>query len=93
MEAVVPARLQSYMSAGRPVLAMIGCGGADIIKESACGYSAPAENAEAFAELVRSVVLPNRNDFENKGYNGREYYLKHFTKEHCMNNLCKIMGI
>ena len=42
LEAVVPARLQSYMSAGRPVLAMIGCGGADIIEESQCGYAVPA---------------------------------------------------
>ena len=93
LEAVVPARLQSYMSAGRPVLAMIGCGGADIIEESACGYSAPAENAEAFAELVRSVVLPDKEAFEKKGGNGREYYLKHFTKSHCIDNLCRIMGI
>lgn len=93
LEAVVPARLQSYMSAGRPVLAMIGCGGADIIEESACGYSAPAENAEAFAELVCSVVLPDKEAFEKRGGNGREYYLKHFTKSHCIDNLCKIMGI
>lgn len=93
LEAVVPARLQSYMSAGRPVLAMIGCGGADIIAEADCGYSAPAENAAAFAELVRNVVLFDKEAFEKKGRNGREYFLKHFTKEHCINNLCEIMGI
>lgn len=93
LEAVVPARLQSYMSAGRPVLAMIGCGGADIIAEADCGYSVPAEDAVAFAELIRNKVLPSREEFENKGSCGREYFLKHFTKEHCIDNLCKIMGI
>lgn len=92
LEAVVPARLQSYMSSGRPVLAMIGQGGADIIAEANCGYSVPAEDAEAFAELIRSVVLPNKEDFEEKGSRGREYFLQHFTKEHCIDNLCEIIG-
>ena len=93
LEAVVPARLQSYMAAGRPVLAMIGCGGADIISESDCGYSVTPDNAPAFAELVRDVVLKNRADFEAKGANGRAYYLKHFTKQHCIDNLCKIIRL
>ena len=93
LEAVVPARLQSYMSSGRPVLAMIGQGGADIIAEADCGYSVPAEDAEAFAKLMRDVVLSNKEDFEKKGAKGREYFLQHFTKEHCIDNLCEIMGI
>jgi glycosyltransferase involved in cell wall biosynthesis len=93
LEAVVPARLQSYMSAGRPVLAMIGCGGADIISEADCGYSVPAEDAVAFADLVRNKVLIYREEFENKGARGRAYFLKYFTKENCIDNLCKIMGI
>ena len=93
LEAVVPARLQSYMAAGRPVLAMIGCGGADIISESDCGYSVTPDNAPAFAELLRDVVLKNRADFEAKGANGRAYYLKHFTKQHCIDNLCNIIRL
>ena len=50
------------------------------------------EDAEAFAKLIRDVVLPNKEDFEKKGAKGREYFLQHFTKEHCINNLCEIIN-
>ena len=56
LEAVVPARLQSYMSAGRPVLAMIGCGGADIIEESQCGYAVPAGDSKALIEVIKNKI-------------------------------------
>ena len=64
LEAVVPARLQSYMSAGRPVLAMIGCGGADIIEESKCGYAVPAGDTAALIKIIKEKVLSNKNAFE-----------------------------
>lgn len=92
LEMVVPARLQSYMSAGRPVLGMMGQGGADIISEADCGYCTPAENAEAFAELIRNKVLPDKKNFELKGQNGKKYFLAHFTKKHCIDNLCTIIS-
>ena len=87
LEAVVPARLQSYMSAGRPVLAMIGCGGADIIKESRCGYSVQPGATESMVSLIKIVVLTDRDSFEKMGQNGREYYQQHYRLNDCIDNL------
>lgn len=87
LEAVVPARLQSYMSAGRPVLAMIGCGGADIIEESKCGYAVPAGDSAALIKVIIENVLQNREDFEKMGQNGRDYYMKNYRLEDCIDNL------
>lgn len=92
LEAVVPARLQSYMSAGRPVLAMIGCGGADIIKESNCGYVVGPGEADAMANLIMEIVLTNKQVFEQMGKNGREYYMQHYRLSDCIDNLEKIIG-
>lgn len=92
LEAVVPARLQSYMSAGRPVLAMIGCGGADIINESQCGYAVPAGDSAAMIKVIKDKVLVNKETFEQMGANGREFYLKNFRLSDCINNLGKIIG-
>ena len=92
LEAVVPARLQSYMSAGRPVLAMIGCGGADIIEESQCGYAVPAGDSTALIEVIKGKVLSNKDAFEKMGENGRDYYMKHFRMDDCINNLEKILN-
>ena len=88
---VVPARVQSYMSAGRPILGMVGSGGADLIAEADCGYSVPAGDAKALAELICNQVLTDKVAFEKKGVNGREFYLANFTKEHCIDNLCNII--
>ena len=92
LEAVVPARLQSYMSAGRPVLAMIGCGGADIIEESRCGYAVPAGDFAALIKVIKEKVLADRDGFEKMGDNGRNYYMRHYRMEDCINNLERIIG-
>lgn len=92
LEAVVPARLQSYMSAGRPVLAMIGCGGADIIEESQCGYAVPAGNSAALIKTIKEKVLTNKAAFEKMGQNGREYYEENYRMDMCIDNLERIIG-
>lgn len=92
LEAVVPARVQSYMSAGRPVLAMIGCGGADIIEESQCGFAVPAGDSKALIEVIKEKVLANKEAFEKMGENGRDYYMKHFRMDDCIDNLEKILN-
>ena len=93
LEAVVPARLQSYMSAGSPVLAMIGCGGADIIEESKCGYAVPAGDTAALIKIIKEKVLSNKNAFEQMGQNGRDYYEKNYRMDMCIDNLEKIIGV
>lgn len=92
LEAVVPARLQSYMSAGRPVLAMIGCGGADIINESQCGYAVPAGDSDALIKIIKEKVLLNKDAFSMMGNNGRHYYEKNYRMDLCIDNLEKIIG-
>ena len=88
---VVPARLQAYMSAGKPVLAMIGDGGADIIEEANCGYAVSAGDYEALANIIRNKVLIDKKAFEALGYNGRLYFEKEFQKDVCIDNLCRIL--
>lgn len=92
LEAVVPARLQSYMSAGRPVLAMIGCGGADIIEESHCGYAVPAGDSKALISVIKEKVMTDKDSFRKMGVNGREYYNKYFRMDKCIDNLEEIIG-
>lgn len=91
LKIVVPARLQSYMSAGKPVLAMIGPGGRDIVEESDCGYAVGGNDYEGLADVIRNKVLTDKAGFAQKGNNGREYFLKYFTKNNCIDNLEKII--
>ena len=81
------------MSAGRPVLAMIGCGGADIIQESKCGYAVPAGDSAALIKIIKENVLTNQTAFEQMGKRGREYYDDNYRMDMCIDNLEKIIGI
>ncbi len=91
LKATVPARLQSYMSAGKPILAMIEGSAADIIKDADCGYAVSAGDYKGLANYIRETVLPNKNSFAEKGKNARIYFLDNFTKGICINNLINIM--
>ena len=89
---VVPARLQSYMSAGRPILAMIDGEAANMVSEANCGFSVGGGDSSALAKLVTEII-PKRNEFELLGVNGRKYYEINFQKDVCISHLCKIIEI
>ncbi|MEI7661403.1 MAG: glycosyltransferase family 4 protein [Bacteroidota bacterium] len=91
LKMVVPSRLQSYMSAGRPVLAMIDGAGADLILQAACGYAVPSGDYKALAKVIMEKVLPDPAAFERLGINGRKYFEKNFTKDICIGHLCEII--
>lgn len=91
LEAVVPARLQSYMSAGRPVLAMIGCGGADIIEESKCGFAVSASDSAALIKTIKDKVLTDKDAFEKMGQNGRIFFEENYRMDMCIDNLENII--
>lgn len=91
LDVTVPARLQSYMSAGRPVLAMLGCGGADVISESKCGYAVPPGDYKGLVDVINEKVLTDKENFEKMGLNGRAYFEKEFAMDLCINHLEEII--
>ena len=90
LDCVVPARLQSYMSAAKPVFSMIGRGGAEVIREAKAGYSVAPGNYKELASVIRDA-LNNKNELAQKGNNGRSFFEQHFTKDICIDNLCRII--
>ena len=91
LRATVPSRLQSYMSAGKPILAMIDGSASDLIQEANCGFAVHSGEAKALACYIKDVILKNKDEFAKCGNRSREYYLHNFTKDLCVSNLEKIM--
>ncbi len=91
LKLVVPARLQSYMAAGRPVLAMIDGAGSELIRKANCGYSVNSGDYVSLARVIREKVFPDLESFENLGTNGRKYFEKYFHKDICIDHLCEII--
>lgn len=91
LDMTVPARVQSYMSAGRPILAMIGQGTVDLVNEGDCGYAVGPSNYEALADVIRNKVLTDREGFEKKGINSRKMFEEQFTLNKCIDNLVTLI--
>ncbi len=88
----VPAKLQAYMSSGKPVVAMINGEGADVIKEADCGWVVSARDSDDLAHLLENLSSMTKDVLEEKGNNGLKYCLDHYQFEKCMDNLEKIMS-
>lgn len=88
----IPAKIQSYLACGKPVIAALDGEGARIIDEAGAGVSCPAENAEAFAQAVLKLYSATKSEREQMGNNGRAYYEAHFERNMLLDRLNYWMG-
>jgi len=91
LEITIPARLQSYMSAGKPIFAMIGKGASEIINDAECGFCVKSGDFLGMAQIIREKALKPNKNLSIMGKNGRAYYLNNFTKKKCIDNLCNLI--
>lgn len=82
-----PAKVQAYMSAGKPVLAMINGEGASIVEEAGCGVSVPAGDSTALADAVCKMVAMDKDELDVMGARGRAYCKKNFSFRENMDKL------
>lgn len=88
-----PAKLQAYMACGKPVLAMINGEGASIVAEAACGFSVPAGDFTALAELILDVSRMSKETLDEMGARGERYCNEHFSFKRNMAVLNSLMDI
>jgi len=78
----LPNKVQSYMAAGKPILAAANGEIPKVLAEAHCGFCAEAENGKALADAIQQFLQsPNR---ETLGQNARAYYESHFTRQQFM---------
>lgn len=86
----VPAKLQGYMSAGKPILASIDGGAKQIIEESKCGAVVPAGDAKEYAKILEDFI-ENKDKYKDCGKNAINYFNKYFEKKEVIDNLERIL--
>ncbi len=74
-EMTIPAKLQSYLACGMPVLASASGETRRLIEQAQCGICTPIGDARALAEGVRAMM---RADRVQMGKNSRAYFEKNF---------------
>ena len=82
----VPAKVASYMAAGKPVLAsMDGAGNAAVA--AAGGLSSPACDAAALADNLLALTRMDTAQRAAMGQNAKEYYLAHYRRSELLRKL------
>ena len=84
----LPAKIQSYMAAGKPILASADGEIANVIADAECGFCAKAGDAEKFAEIIRLFLSSN---WEKLGENAKKYYNHNFEREVIIEKLEQIL--
>ncbi len=83
-----PGKIQSYMAAGKPVVAAVNGEAAKIIEEADCGFVSPAEDVEGLVSCIKRLIDADRNLL---GKNARTYYENNFQKEDFIRKLSKML--
>lgn len=80
----IPAKLQTYLAAGRPVLGSIDGEAARVIAESGAGFASPAGDAAGLAANVMRLAQMGEEERALLGSRGREYCARHFARDVCL---------
>ena len=85
----LPAKVQSYMTAGKAILASANGEINQVLSESHAGYCAPADDVQGFVENIKKFIMDeNRLEY---GKNAIKFYEENFSKEKVISRLEKIL--
>ena len=86
----IPAKIQSYLACGKPIIASLDGSGAKIVDEARCGVISPAEDSIKLSKAIKKIISLDKNHLAEMGKNGRTYYEKEFDKKFLLKRLEKI---
>ena len=87
----IPAKLQTYMSIGKPIIASVDGESADIIKISNCGISSASENHDLLAENINKISNLSIDKLNKYGINAINFYKKNFHNDDIVKKLIKYL--
>lgn len=81
LQATIPAKVISYIAAGRPVVvAMDGEAATLISHDVKCGYAGPTEDHMALAHNIEKIVALSARDRNEMGERARSYHARHLRR-------------
>lgn len=87
----IPSKIQSYLSAGKPIIAALNGEGAKIIQASNSGLVSEAGNAKKLEKNIRHLYSLSETEREKMGQSGINYFHKYFNMECQAKKLTEIL--
>lgn len=83
----IPGKLQSYLAAGIPIMAMLNGEGAEVVKSSYAGLTCAAGDHIGLAAAVRNLSEMSAHELEIMGRNGKDVNNREFNRVTVMDQL------
>lgn len=80
-EMTIPAKLQSYMACGIPIVASADGETRRVIEEAKAGLCCAAGDSEELVKILIEISGMHEDHLKMLGTNAREYYLRNFNKQ------------
>ncbi len=87
----IPSKIQSYLSAGKPIIAALNGEGAKVIQDSKAGLISEAGNSMKLEENIRYLYLLSEPERDKMGKRGIKYFHQHFNMECQAKTLTEIL--
>jgi len=88
----IPAKVNSYMASGKPIVGSIDGEGKRLINDySGCGICVDSGDYRGLAEAIIKLIKMGPNDRNRMGLKGRDYHFKHFEREHNLNRFIEFV--
>jgi len=86
----LPAKLQSYMACGTPIIAAASGESARVIQEAQCGFVCE-QDVVKLSDMVQNIVMPS-NSLDYMRVNAKRYFDEHFSIDMVVGDLEKMMN-
>ena len=86
-EMTIPAKLQTYLSCGVPILGCVSGEGKKIIEDAHCGVISQEISVEALVKATRELINLDQKEIDNYKLNAYQYGLNNFNKDNLINEL------
>lgn len=91
-EKTIPAKLQGYMTAGKPILGMCSGITKKIIEISNSGFCVSSGDYLSFVENTQELMNLKKSEIDLFGKNAKEYFDKHFAREKIYSKLIDVIN-
>ncbi|MCK5130024.1 MAG: glycosyltransferase family 4 protein [Clostridiales bacterium] len=92
IELTLPGKVQTYMAAGRPILAAAGGETTKVIEDAKCGLACASEDFISLAKNV-DMLLKNNKALAKYASNARAYYEENYSQDKFFNDIIRTMEI
>lgn len=87
----IPGKLQSYLAAGVPVVAMLNGEGADVVRRHRAGLTCPAGDSAGLAEAVLKMAALSAEERSQMGKNGLAATADEFDRSKLMTRIEQVL--